>query len=358
MGVRQSTLEGKALVSNRSFMGKISEVEKDGYEEFKVVEDTVITQGHCPEDFAKIVVTWGRLKLKLIDSRKDYSNEHKNIETNKTKKIESNHKDTERIRNARNAKLKKNITRSSLPCIIKEPKENPKGGWTNIPIVTSSVSIEEIDEGADILINDDNSRHISPIIEELDETQKNINYNQIEFEEIFEIFEQREDDAGKQCEFAEDKIKTTPIHLSFERLLDVPEEFCEDLFLDEAQIKEVSSSRELDYLFSPFTETEITIFDNGEENQAAKNKLKRPSSTLDQQTSNIDNLSSEIEATSSQCSEQNKKEIYLFPFLVLFIFIIFYISSSSSDNYSCFGEENEERTTSCALEGFIELSRL
>ena len=44
--VRQSTLEGKALVSNRSFMEKISEVEKDGYEEFKVVEDTVITQGH------------------------------------------------------------------------------------------------------------------------------------------------------------------------------------------------------------------------------------------------------------------------------------------------------------------------
>merc|ERR1712025_1125347 len=84
--VRQSTLEGKALVSNRSYMEKISEVEKDGYEEFKVVEDTVITQGHCPEDIAKIVVTWGRLKLKLIDSRKDHSNEYKNIETNKTKK--------------------------------------------------------------------------------------------------------------------------------------------------------------------------------------------------------------------------------------------------------------------------------
>ena len=44
--VRQSTLEGKALVSNRSFMEKISEVERDGYEEFKVVEDTVITQEH------------------------------------------------------------------------------------------------------------------------------------------------------------------------------------------------------------------------------------------------------------------------------------------------------------------------
>merc|ERR1711872_429775 len=105
MGVRQSTLEGKALVSNRSFMEKISEVERDGYEEFKVVEDTVITQGHCPEDFKKIVVTWGRLKLKLIDSRKDCSNEYKNIETNKANKVDSNHRDTEMIKNARNAKL-------------------------------------------------------------------------------------------------------------------------------------------------------------------------------------------------------------------------------------------------------------
>merc|ERR1712142_616212 len=277
------------------FMEKISEVERDGYEEFKVVEDTVITQEHCPEDFAKIVVTWGRLKLKLINSRKDCSNEFKNIETNKTKKNDSNHRDTERIKNARNAKLKKNITRSSLPCIIKEPEENPEGGWTNIPIVTSSVTIVEIDEGADILINDDNSRHISPIIEELDETQKNINYNQIEFEEIFDIFEQDEDDAGKQCDFAKDKIKTTPIHLSFERLLDVQEEFCEDFFLDEARIKEVSSNRELDYLFSPITETEIKIFDNGEENQAANNEFKRPTSALEQQTSNSDNLSSKIE---------------------------------------------------------------
>merc|ERR1712142_1097960 len=335
------------------FMEKISEVERDGYEEFKVVEDTVITQEHCPEDFAKIVVTWGRLKLKLIDSRKDYTNDFKNIETNKTKTIESNNRDTERIKNARNAKLKKTIVRSSLPCIIKEPEENPEGGWTNIPIVTSSVTIVEIDEGADILINDDNSRHISPIIEELDETQKIINYNQIEFEEIFDIFEQEEDDAGKQCEFAEDKIKTTPIHLSFERLLDVPEEFCEDFFLDEAQIKEVSSNRELDYLFSPITETEIKIFDNGEENQAANNEFKRPTSALEQQTSNSDNLSSKIEAPSSQCGEQNKKEIYLFPFLMIFIFIIFFISSSSSDISSCFGEENEEeRTSSCALEGF------
>merc|ERR1712126_80665 len=358
MGVRQSTLEGKALVSNRSFMEKISELEKDGYEEFKVVEDTVITQGQCPEDFAKIVVTWGRLKLKLIDSRKDYTNEYKNIETNKTKKTDSNHRDTEQIKNARNAKLNKNIKRSSLPCIIKEPKENPEVGWTNIPIVTSSVTIEEIDEGADIVINDDNSRHISPIIEELDETRNNISYNQIEFEEIFDIFEQEEDDAGKQYEFAEEKIKTTPIHLSFERLLDVPEEFCEEFFLDEAQIKEVSSSRESDYLFSPITETKITIFDNGEENQAANNELKRPTSALEEQTSNSDNLSSKIEATSSQCSERNKKEIYLFPILMIFIFLIFYISSSSSDISSCFGEENEERTTSCALEGFIELSRL
>merc|ERR1711872_124976 len=114
------------------------------------------------------------------------------------KKTDTNHRDTERIKNARNAKLKKNITRSSLPCIIKEPKENPEGGMTNIPIVTSSVIIEEIDEGADILINDDNSRHISPIIED-------------------------EDDAGKQCDFTKDKIKTTSIHLSFERLLDVTE---------------------------------------------------------------------------------------------------------------------------------------
>merc|ERR1712142_1070335 len=165
-------------------------------------------------------------------------------------------------------------------------------------------------------------------------------------------------DAGKQCDFAEEKIKTTPIHLSFERLRDVPEEFCEDFFLDEARIKEVSSSRELDYLFSPITETEIKIFDNGEENQATNNELKRPTSALEEQTSNSDNLSSKIEATSSQCSERNKKEIYLFPFLMIFIFIIFFISSSSSDISSCFGEENEERTTSCALEGFIELSRL
>merc|ERR1711872_919758 len=179
------------------------------------------------------------------------------------KKTDTNHRDTERIKNARNAKLKKNITRSTLPCIIKEPKETPEVGWTNIPIVTSSVTIEELDEGAGILINDDSSRHISPIIEELDETQTNINYNQIEFEEVFDIFEQEEDDAGKQYEFAEDKIKTTPIHLSFERLLDVPEEFCEDFFLDEAQIKEVSSNRVSDYLFSPITETEIKIFDNG-----------------------------------------------------------------------------------------------
>merc|ERR1712142_608463 len=333
-----------------------SEVERDGYEELKVVEDTVITQEHCPEDFAKIVVTWGRLKLKLIDSRKDYTNDFKNIETNKTKKTDSNHRDTERIKNARNAKLKRNITRSSLPCIIKEPEENPEGRWTNIPIVTSSVTIVEIDEGADILINDDNSRHISPIIEELDETRKIINYNQIEFEEVFDIFEQDEEDAGKQCE---DKIKITPIHLSFKRLLDVPEEFCEDFFLDEAQIKEVSSNRVLDYLFSPITETEIKIFDNGEENQAANNELKRPTSALEEQTSNTDNLSSKIEAPSSQCSERNKKEIYLFPILMIFIFIIFYISSSSSDISSCFGEENdEERTSSCALEGFIELSRL
>merc|ERR1712142_1356718 len=336
-----------------------SEVERDGYEELKVVEDTVITQEHCPEDFAKIVVTWGRLKLKLIDSRKDYTNDFKNIETNKTKKNDSNHRDTERIKNARNAKLKKNITRSTLPCIIKEPKENSEGGWTNIPIVTSSVTIEEIDEGADILINDDNSRHISPIIEEVDETQTNINYNQIEFEEVFDIFEQDEDDAGKQCEFIKDKIKTTPIHLSFERLLDVPEEFCEEFFLDEAQIKEVSSNRVLDYLFSPITGTEIKIFDNGEENQAANNELKRPTSALEEQTSNSDNLSSKIEAPSSQCSERNKKEICLFPILMIFIFIIFCTSSSSSDISSCFGEENnEERTTSCALEGFIELSRL
>merc|ERR1711872_210364 len=173
------------------------------------------------------------------------------------KKTDTNHRDTERIKNARNAKLKKNITRSTLPCIIKEPKENPEVGWTNIPIVTSSVTIVEIDEGADILINDDNSRHISPIIEELDETQKNINYDQIEFEEVFDIFEQDEDDAGIQSEFAEEKIKTTPIHLSFERLLDVPVEFCEDFFLNNGQIKEVSTSIELDYLFSPFTETEI-----------------------------------------------------------------------------------------------------
>merc|ERR1712142_307712 len=335
-----------------------SEVERDGYEELKVVEDTVITQEHCPEDFAKIVVTWGRLKLKLIDSRKDYTNDFKNIETNKTKKTESNHRDTEQIKNARNAKLKRNITRSSLPCIIKEPEENPEVGWTNIPIVTSSVTIVEIDEGTDILINDDNSRHISPIIEELDETQKNINYNHIEFEEVFDIFEQDEDDAGKQYEFAEEKIKTTPTHLSFERLLDVPEEFCEDFFLDEAQIKEVSSNRVLDYLFSPITETEIKIFDNGEKNQAANNELKRPTSALEEQTSNSDYLSSKIEATSSQRSERNRKEIYLFPFLMIFIFIILYISSSSSDIYSCFGEENEERTSSCALEGFIELSRL
>merc|ERR1712142_757978 len=340
------------------FMEKISEVERDGYEEFKVVEDTVITQEHCPEDFAKIVVTWGRLKLKLIDSRKDYTNDFKNIETNKTKTIESNNRDTERIKNARNAKLKKTIVRSSLPCIIKEPKENSEEGWTNIPIVTSLVTIEVIDEGADILINDDNSRHISPIIEELDETQKNINYNQIEFEEIFDIFEQDEDDAGKQCEFAEDRIKITPIHLSFERLLDVPEEFCEDFFLDNGQIEEVSTSIELDYLFSPITETKIIAFDNGEENQAAKYELKRPTSAFEQQTSNSDNLSSKIEAPSSQCSERNKKEIYLFPILMIFIFLIFYISSSSSDISSCFGEEKEEGTTSCALEGFIELSRL
>merc|ERR1712215_585512 len=131
-------------------MEEISELENDDYEEFTVVEDTVITQGQCPEDFAEIVVTWGRLRLKLIDSRTSFSDQNENIETKKSKEtsrhMPGGYGDIAKEKNYKNSKSKKKSSSPILPCIIKEPGEDHEQGWTKIPVVSSSVVIEEIDE--------------------------------------------------------------------------------------------------------------------------------------------------------------------------------------------------------------------
>jgi len=80
-----------------------------------------------------------------------------------------------------------------------------------------------------------------------------------------------------------------------------------------------------------------------QENEEAQEKL------------NTTSQFSKIQETPTQGGSSNKQEIYFFTFLMLFILIMFHTSSQS---FSCFGEDNEARGTSCALEGFVELSRL
>jgi len=354
-------------------MEEISEVENDDYEEFTVVEDTVITQGQCPEDFAEIVVTWGRLRLKLIDSRTSFSDQNENIETKKSKEtsrhMPGGHGEIVKEKNYKNSKSKKKFLSPILPCIIKEPEEDHEEGWTKIPVDSSSVVIEEIDEyeEEEIFMHDDNSRNIAPIVDEVEESGENMHHNKTTYEEVFDIIEHEEDD--QECESADEEkeifeTKSNQIHLGFVRSLEEQDEGCEELVLTQPQIIPVSTSLEIKYLFTPFIEDSITVCQDEHESEILNNPTMRSESLVQENKEAQEKLNStsqfcKIQETPTQGDSSNKQEIYFFTFLMFFILlIIFHTSSSSSQSFSCFGEDNEERGTSCALEGFVELSRM
>merc|ERR1711909_54515 len=270
----------------------------------------------------EIVVTWGRLRLKLIDSGTSFSDQNENIETKKSKEtsrpMPGGYGDIVKEKNYKNSKSKKKFLSPILPCIIKEPEEDHEEGWTKIPVDSSSVVIEEIDEEEkEIFMHDDNSRNIAPIVDEVEESGENMHHNKTTYEEVFDIIEHEEDD--QECESADEEkeifeTKSNQIHLGFVRSLEEQDEGCKELVLTQPQIIPVSTSLEIKYLFTPFIEDSITV-----------------------------------------C--QDEHEIYFFTFLMFFILlIIFHTSLSSSQSFSCFGEDNEERGTSCALERFVELS--
>merc|ERR1711909_176667 len=194
-------------------MEEISELENDDYEEFTVVEDTVITQGQCPEEFAEIVVTWGRLRLKLIDSRTSFSDQNENIETKKSKEtsrpMPGGYGDIVKEKNYKNSKSKKKFLSPILPCIINEPEED-----------------DQECESAD------------------------------EEKEIFET-------------------KSNQIHLGFVRSLEEQDEGCKELVLTQPQIIPVSTSLEIKYLFTPFIEDSITLCQDEHESESLNNQTMR-----------------------------------------------------------------------------------
>jgi len=355
-------------------MEKISEMENDDYEEFTVEEDTVITQAQCPEDLAKIIVTWGRLRLKLIDSRSSFSDQNEFNETKKSKKTNKDkpggYGDTVERKNHKNSKSKKKSLSPRLPNIIKEPEEDLEEGWTKIPVVSNSVVIEEMDEDdeEEISIDDENSRYIAPIVDEVEESDENIYHNHTIYKEVFEL---NDHDAGQQCESTDEEIeafesKFNQIHLSFERFLEVQEEGCEEFVLDPPEIIPVSTTMVQTYLSSPFIEVSITECNDEDHNNGWNSQSMRQESLVQENEEAQENLNSrsqffKVQETPKQGDSSNKQEIYFFTFLMFFILLLIFLvtsSSSSTLSYSCFKEGKEERGTSCVLEGFVELSRL
>jgi len=286
-------------------------------------------------------------------------------------------------RNFKNADIVNKTLKSKPLYIINTTScasEETKPGWTNIPVVKiesksddqkSSVMIEEMEDGDELDIEENKSRQISPIIDEVEEfddlrtSQSNV--NQICFEEVFDFFEQEEMSESFVIQQSENKtnsaIKSTQIiNLSFQRFLEVSEENCDEFILETSETELISSTTELHETKSlcPFIDVAVDTYNYSfceiEEDLKVPTELAKKDEP--ESGHRADSTCCKVQATSAQGGVTNKQEIHFFIFLMFFIFLFVFHISSSSQNYSCFGENNEESSASCALDGFVELSRI
>lgn len=248
-----------------------------------------------------------------------------------------------------------------------------------------SVVIEELDDSDELINEERRVGDKSPIIDEKVEDDKEkskhaITDSKIVIEELNDFCEEvytncnSQDESEYKAFIAKHDFKQT-IHLSFQRCLDyqyisVEEYIPKYIKMDKIQSISVQDEKKSLISFSEvIAQSRVVLKEEPEEETDLKSTLNDiicPHTDSFEQVFEESNTNTnegafccKREATPDLSGTSSRQEIYLFIILVLLIFLlIFHMSTTSSQEYSCYGGNSEDEKSSCALDGYVELSRI
>jgi len=280
---------------------------------FKVIEETVDIQGRSDEDKASVVITWGRLKLHLTETE-TMKNEKRKKRIIDRDGFESNENDQtfykKSIQKKNTQKSNKEI-RNPIEIVEVEDDEETMSNEA-VPIINEV----ESDDGLE------SKSYASPpnvIIEELD---------------------------AEECILMNKSMPV--IHLPMQRHLKVPVENADDLVVnDDKKYKANVLSDEDARLICKICWSVVKI------------ECDVATGNVDHQTEDeMKNYNELMCFKTPQDSRNNRKEIYIYLIFMSFLILYFFLYQSSFSDSSCQEDAQGSSTASCAIDGFVELSRM